>query len=197
MDEKQLFGLALGLTPPWFIEKALFDPEQKRLGLFLDIKRGLKFLCPECGSGEGCPVHDTTEKTWRHLDFFQHQAFLTARVPRIECPTHGVRLTNVPWARPGSGFTLLFEALALLMCRQMPVAGVAKVMQANANTLWRLLTHYVEKAVEKADYSGIQDGDEAGERLQVLRVPPHRHLPRRRKDQHRATHSKLKRTKVF
>jgi hypothetical protein len=30
--------------------------------------------------------------------------------------------------------------MALLMCQQMPVAGVAKVMQANANTLWRLLS---------------------------------------------------------
>ena len=157
MDENQLFGLALGLTPPWFIEKVSFDPGQKRLDLFLDFKRGSKFPCPECGSGEGCPVHDTTEKTWRHLDFFQHQAFLTARVPRIECPTHGVRLTNVPWARPGSGFTLLFEAMALLMCQQMPVAGVAKVMQANANTLWRLLSHYVDKAVEDADYSDVRD----------------------------------------
>lgn len=157
MDENQLFALALGLTPPWFIEKVSFDPGQKRLDLFLDFKRGSKFPCPECGSGEGCPVHDTTEKTWRHLDFFQHQAFLTARVPRIECPTHGVRLTNVPWARPNSGFTLLFEAMALLMCQQMPVAGVAKVMQANANTLWRLLSHYVEKAVEDADYSDVRD----------------------------------------
>jgi transposase len=157
MGENQLFALALGLTPPWFIEKVSFDPGQKRLDLFLDFKRGSKFMCPECGSGEGCPVHDTTEKTWRHLDFFQHQAFLTARVPRIECPTHGVRLTNVPWARPGSGFTLLFEAMALLMCQQMTVAGVAKVMQANANTLWRLLSHYVEKAVEDADYSDVRD----------------------------------------
>jgi transposase len=157
MDEKQLFGLALGLTPPWFIDKVRFDPGQKRLDLFLDFKRGSKFPCPECASGEGCPVHDTTEKTWRHLDFFQHQAFLTARVPRIECPTHGVRLTNVPWARSGSGFTLLFEAMALLMCQQMPVAGVAKVMQANANTLWRLLTHYVNQAVEAANYSDVRD----------------------------------------
>jgi len=111
-------------------------------------------------------VHDTTEKTWRHLDFFQHQAFLTARVPRIDCPTHGVRLINVPWARPGSGFTLLFEALALLMCQQMPVAGVAKVMQANANTLWRLLSHYVDRAVEDADYGDVRDvgADECAQR---------------------------------
>jgi hypothetical protein len=43
MDENQLFALALGLTPPWFIEKVSFDPEQKRLDLFLDFKRGSKF----------------------------------------------------------------------------------------------------------------------------------------------------------
>jgi len=166
MDENHLFAFALGLTPPWFIEKVSFEPEQKRLDLFLDFKRGSKFPCPECGCREGCPVHGTTEKTWRHLDFFQHQAFLTARVPRIECPTHGVRLTNVPWARPGSGFTLHFEAMALLMCQQMPVGGVAKVMQAKPNTLWRLLSHYVVKAVEDADYSDVRDvgTDECAER---------------------------------
>jgi transposase len=154
MDEKTLFGMAIGLTPPWFIEKVAFDPEKKRLDLFLDFTRGAKFLCPECGAGE-CPVHDTTEKTWRHLDFFQHQAFLTARVPRTQCPTHGVRQVNVPWARPGSGFTLLFEALALVMCQEMTVSAASRLMRAHANTLWRLLTHYVDKAVEDADYSSL------------------------------------------
>lgn len=154
MDEKALFGMAIGLTPPWFIEKVAFDPERKRLDLFLDFKRGSKFTCPECGSGE-CPVHDTTEKTWRHLDFFQHQAFLTARVPRTQCPTHGVRQVNVPWARPGSGFTLLFEALALVMCQEMTVSAASRLMGAHANTLWRLLAHYVDRAVEAADHSGM------------------------------------------
>jgi hypothetical protein len=38
-------------------------------------------------------------------------AFLHARLPRVCCPEHGVRQVGVPWAREGSGFTLLFEAL--------------------------------------------------------------------------------------
>jgi transposase len=53
-------------------------------------------------------VHDTVDKTWRHLDFFQHKALLHARLPRVRCPEHGVGQVSVPWARPGSGFTLLF-----------------------------------------------------------------------------------------
>jgi len=56
-------------------------------------------------------VHDTVEKTWRHVDFFQDRALLHARLPQVRCPEHGVRQVSVPWARPGSGFTLLFEAL--------------------------------------------------------------------------------------
>jgi hypothetical protein len=50
MDEKQLFGLALGLTPPWFIEKVSSDPEQKRLDLLLGFQRGSKFPSPSCRS---------------------------------------------------------------------------------------------------------------------------------------------------
>jgi len=153
MNEKQLFGLALGLMPPWFIEKIEFDPERKRLDLFLEFERGAKFPCPECTDGSPCPVHDTRERTWRHLDFFQHQAFLTAKVPRIQCPTHGTKQVAVPWARAGSGFTLLFEALALLLAGEMPVSGAAKVLGCHADSVWRILRHYVELAIQKADYS--------------------------------------------
>jgi hypothetical protein len=39
---------------------------------------------------------------------------------------------EVPWARPGSGFTLLFEAMALAMIeREMPVNRVAEMLKVN------------------------------------------------------------------
>lgn len=63
-----------------------------------------RFHCPEAGCGEAsCPVHDTMERTWRHLNFFQYKAFIDASVPRVACPEHGVRTVTVPWTRPGSG----------------------------------------------------------------------------------------------
>ena len=65
------------------------------------------------------------EKRWRHLDFFEHQAFLVARVPRVDCAEHGVHLVAVPWARPGSGFTLLMEVAMLTFAKQMPIAPLA------------------------------------------------------------------------
>jgi predicted RNA-binding Zn-ribbon protein involved in translation (DUF1610 family) len=148
MRDIDLFQLALGLVPPWMVAAADFDAEKKRLDIEIDFKTGGRFPCPDCGKAS-CPVHDTVKKTWRHLDFFQHQAFLHARVARIDCPDCGVRLVNVPWARPGSGFTLLFEAFAMTLVTAMPVAAAARLVGEHDTRLWRVVLHYVEKAVAR------------------------------------------------
>lgn len=145
MDNRELFTAALALAAPWRLERVEFDAEGQRLELFLDFERGARFACPE-GDAESCAVHDTAQRSWRHLDFFQHQAFLVARVPRVRCPTHGVRQVEVPWARPGSGFTLLFEALLLTLLREMPVLAVARLVGEHDTRLWRVLHHYIEQA---------------------------------------------------
>jgi transposase len=101
-------------------------------------------------------VHDTVKKTWRHLNFFQHQAFLHARVPRIDCPKCGVRLVTVPWARPGSGFTLLFEAFVMTLVKGMPVAAAARLIGEHDTRLWRVIQHYVEEAVARMDLADLR-----------------------------------------
>jgi Helix-turn-helix domain of transposase family ISL3 len=44
----------------------------------------------------------------------------------------------VLWAREGGGFTLLFEALALLLCGEMPMAAVADALGEHDTRLWRV-----------------------------------------------------------
>ena len=43
---------------------------------------GARFACPACGA-EHQPVHDTLQRQWRHLNFFQFQAYIHAKVPRV------------------------------------------------------------------------------------------------------------------
>lgn len=50
---------------------------------------------PECGQEEGCKAHDAREKTWRHLKFFQHGAYLHARTPRALCEQCGVKQRRI------------------------------------------------------------------------------------------------------
>ncbi len=73
---------------------------------------------------------------------------ITARVPRTVCPEHGVKRATVPWAREGSGFTLLFEQAAMVLVREMPVLAAARIIAINDKRLWRIVEHYVAKALE-------------------------------------------------
>src|SRR6266498_29177 len=145
MAEIDLFQAALGLPEPWRVVGAEFSADRKRLDLYLDFPKGSRFACPQ-GDAAACAVHDTSDKTWRHLDFFQHQAYLHARVPRVSCPTHGVRQVRLAWARPESGFTLLFEALLMALLAEMPVRAVAELVGEHDTRLWRLLHHHVDQA---------------------------------------------------
>ena len=73
MRDIDLFQMPLGLTPPWQVSSSEFDLQRKRLDIGIDFPRGSTFTCPECGQAD-IKAYDTQEKSWRHLNFFQHEA---------------------------------------------------------------------------------------------------------------------------
>ena len=154
MRDTDLFQLALGLIPPWQVVSCAFDLDNRRLDIEIDFPRGSIFSCPSCGR-EGCNAYDAERRTWRHLNFFQHEAYLTARVPRVSCKKCGIKTFEVPWARSGSGFTLLFEALIMLMAKAMPVKSIADIVKEHDTRLWRVLDHYVEASRHEAEFSAV------------------------------------------
>jgi len=155
MDSNELFRMALGLAEPWRVAEATFSEERGRLDLRLEFPRGGRFACSSCGRG-GCPVHDTEERTWRHLNFFEHEAYLAARQPRIRCPECGVKTVEVPWARPGAGFTLLMEAYILALAQGgMTAARIGRLVGEHDTLIWRVLRHYTEEARARADFSEV------------------------------------------
>lgn len=64
-------------------------------------------------------------------------------------------MVDVPWARPGSGFTLLFEAMILTLVKAMPVKTIAAYVGEHDTRLWRIIHHYVEKARKNTDHSKV------------------------------------------
>jgi transposase len=154
MRDTDLLQQALALLPPWLVMSSTFSIEGKRLDIHIDFPAGSTFACPVCGA-LGCKAYDTEEASWRHLNFFQHEAYLHARVPRVNCQICGIRRVTVPWARPGSGFTLLFEAYVMTMVKSMTVSAVARMVKEHDTRLWRIIHHYVEEALARADYSEV------------------------------------------
>lgn len=156
MDGNEILLLGLGIESPWQLLAQRLDVDKQPHELHLQVgsERGTKYACPVCGAQ--CPAHDFQEKTWRHLNFFQHHCHIHAAVPRVKCPEHGVKLIEVPWARKASAFTLLFEQAALTLVREMPVNAAARIMEITDKRLWRIVEHYVAKAVESFDLSSVQ-----------------------------------------
>lgn len=156
MNSETLFSMALGLQLPWQVEEIVFREDeggQKVLHLHIGFPVGSRF--PDA-TGTPCPVHDTVERQWQHLNFFEHACLLHCAVPRIKTTEGKVVTVQVPWARPGSGFTLLFEAFALaLIEREMPINGVAEILKVNAQRIWTIFHHWVAKARAADDPSSL------------------------------------------
>jgi len=155
MIEADIFRAALAIESPWYVQDVRFDAPLKRLDIYIDFKRGSTFSSskPECPGQY--KVKDTLDKTWRHLNFFEHECYLHARTPRIDLGGNKTELISPPWAGINSDFTLLFEALVIELCAHMPVHSVCQIIKEQDNKIWRLLEKYVDRALEFADYSHI------------------------------------------
>ena len=157
MNSEFLFSQALGLQSPWKVEEIIFSHDnsstQNELHLHIGFESGARFSDE---SDTLCPVHDTVDRHWQHLSFFEHTCYLHCAVPRITTAEGNVRTVEVPWARPGSGFTLLFEAMALaLIEREMPVNRVAEMLKVNPQRIWTVFNHWISKAKIADDVSSI------------------------------------------
>jgi transposase len=127
MRDTELYQQLLGLEPPWSVERVQLDVKVRRVDVWVTHKQDVEWRCPECGNVR--PLHDhDEERTWRHLDSCHFQTLLHARVPRVQCPEHGVRKTTAPWAEPRSRFTAMFERLAIDVLQECDIKGAAELL---------------------------------------------------------------------
>lgn len=155
MDVRKIFGQMLGLQEPWEVVELEFKVEEKRLDIRVAFPRGSKFPCPDCSAI--CGVHDTVEREWRHLNIFEHMCFLKSKQPRTKCGKHGVKTAAVPWARPGSGFTLLMEAAIMMFGqRGLTPTAIERVIGEHDTRIWRVLEHYVDEARSRAGFENVE-----------------------------------------
>lgn len=157
----ELFQKAIGLVTPWYIKEVQFTVEEKRLDIYVDFTKGTRFSYTERSeSGEEVvgefPAYDTTQKTWRHLNFFQHECYLHCRVPRIKLANGKTRIITPPFAGLSNGFTLLFEALLLQLCKGMTIAEVGRLTNESAHKLWEMLDRYIQSGRDLSDYTAVK-----------------------------------------
>jgi transposase len=96
------------------------------------------------------PIYDyAPERVWRHLDTCKFKRFLHARIPLVECPTHGVKQTRVSWAEEKSRFTVLFERLAIMVLKETNIEGAGRILRISWDEAWHILERAVGRGQER------------------------------------------------
>lgn len=153
--QEALFSQALGLAKFWEVQKVDLDIKANRIDLHIGWTSDTA-ACPACGAQHQA-LHDHRQRSWRHLDFFQFEAHVHCQLPRVQCSAcQATSQLPVPWARAGSRFTLMFEALALTLAREMPVAACARILRSTSNALWRQIDAHVSGARAKESYANVK-----------------------------------------
>jgi transposase len=143
------YGAVLGLAPPWRVKKVDLDMSAMQIRIAVEYPAGVPLKCPERGCNHECRLKDhREERSWRHLDTMQFETVIQTRIPRSDCPEHGVKTISIPWACPRSPFTLLFERLAIEV-----ILGARSLSQAQS--LLRLSWDQVQRIQELAVERGL------------------------------------------
>jgi transposase len=143
MNDKLLYEKILSVESPWHVADVAMDLSGGSVTIRVEHDKGANFSCPECGSSG--PIHDHRIKRWRHLPTCHLRTIIEAPTPRVNCPTHGIRLASVPWADGNSKFTALFEALVIGWLQETSITAVTRMMDLS----WYQVDAIRRRAVER------------------------------------------------
>jgi len=156
MDDKLLFAKILGLSPPWFIRQVAVEEEEQRIDIYVDHEPGIRVRCPVCKTFYGTYDH-APERVFRHLNTCQMQTYIHVRLPRVNCPQHGVKQIEAQFGENGSEMTFAFESLVIRVAQECSIEASARLCCLSWDQCWNAM----ERAVER------------GRSRKVHRVPIH------------------------
>jgi len=155
MTPEALFHQLLELGDQWRVTRCEFDAQEDIVRLWVEEEPHF-WVVESARQKQHVQLYDhTKELEWRHLNIFTHRCVLRCRLPRGSRPDGSVYRVQPPWEGLCKHFTQAFEAMALLLLRQMPVAAAARHLGEHDTRLWRMLHAHVAAAYPKADFSAV------------------------------------------
>jgi transposase len=133
----------VGVDRQTVIESVEIDETEGVIVALVRPRRDTKRRCGRCGVR--APRYDRGEgrRRWRALDLGTMRCYLESDSPRVECPTHGPTVAQVPWARHGAGHTRDFDDVASWLVTHCPKSSVAELLRIS----WRSVGSIVARVV--------------------------------------------------
>ncbi|HEY9376202.1 MAG TPA: ISL3 family transposase [Jiangellaceae bacterium] len=139
MRNARLWQRVLGLVRT-VVEGVEFDEDADAVVVSVRPCKGGRRRCGRCG--RRAPWYDRGEgsRRWRGLDLGTVRVLLEAEAPRVNCPTHGPTVVQVPWARHGAGHTYAFDDTVAWLAVQCSKTAVTELMRIAWRTVGSIIT---------------------------------------------------------
>jgi transposase len=112
--------------------------------------------CSHCASQSVGGYDHAPERQWRHLNVCQLESKIVCALPRGQCRDCGQVFTvRAPWEGRSPHLTQEFEAFALTLMREMPVAKAGEILGVTDQRLWRMLFAHVEAAWTELSWENV------------------------------------------
>jgi len=144
MDDKKLFTKILKLKAPWFITKVVTDEELQQIDVWVDHEKHIQVMCPKCEQFYSVYDH-APERVYRHLNVCQMKMFIHIRMPRVNCPEHGVLQIYSDFGENGSDMTYEFEKQIIDFAKECSIQAIGRLYDLNWDRCWNT----VERAVNR------------------------------------------------
>lgn len=148
MDDKRLFTKILGLKSPWYINDIVVDEEHDRIDIYLDHESNIRVRCPECEVFYGVYDH-APERVYRHLDTCHMQTYIHVRLPRVNCPTHGVKQIVSEFGENGSEMTFAFESHVIRIAHECNIDAISRLCNIGWKQSWNAIERAVKRGLER------------------------------------------------
>lgn len=145
-----VFNKLLSLQGAW-VRSIKFGVDAIEVGV---VRRGRLHRCPRCDFSTRAS-YDSHTASWRHVALGKWRVTVTATVCRVDCGRHGVLTEAVPWAAPGSHFTLDFEDLVAWLAKEMNVTAVTRLVHATWRAVGRIIERVVGRKIDKHRLDGL------------------------------------------
>ena len=133
------------------VEGVDFDPQVQELVVAVRPAARRRSRCGRCRAPSHGYDAGRGRRRWRALDFATVRVFVEAEAPRVRCPTHGVVVAHVPWARHRARATRAFEDQVAWLVTKTSLSAVGELMRVAWRTVTGILTRVWDEIAARVD----------------------------------------------
>jgi transposase len=120
--------------------------------------RRRRLVCARCSySTRRLENTQSHESVWRHLDLGVWRLEVRATLRRLDCPTHGVHVEGVPFARNGARLTADFDDLVAWLVTKADRTAVCRLVRIDWQTVGRIIERVGEEKLNPDRLDGLYE----------------------------------------